>query len=107
MKPRNVSRLSTACMRWSRLGRRPVESNCDIIPHRATRPCGRSAPRAGSKLLSADIVEVDVDAVRRGPLQATGYVLSPVIDSFIESELVHQQSPLGFPAGATDDFGCP
>ena len=42
-----------------------------IAPQIATRPCSRSAAERRLQVVAADVVEVDVDAVRRGLRQLT------------------------------------
>ena len=101
MKPRRVSRFSTAWIRCCTPGADEASSIVEIIPHSATRPCSRERVQGGDEMIAADVVEVQVDAVRRGRRQALREA-RPVVDPLVEAQLVDQQAGLLRAAGAAD-----
>ena len=55
--------------------------------------------------LAADVLEVDVDAVRGGGLELRAPVLGTVVDGRVEAELLGEDRALLGPAGDADDAG--
>ncbi len=103
MKPRRVRRLPTTWIMLCGPGEGPVALYWAIAPHSAARPPTFRTSIAASRCVAADVVEVDVDAVRRGVAQAgqDGAVL--VVERGVEPEVVHEVIDLRRRAGAADD----
>src|SRR5213080_590327 len=89
-KPRSVRPFATALKRFGGPGTGAVALYVEIAPHSVTRPRGRSASSA------ADVVEVQVDAVRRGGPQQLADVAVAVAERGVGAEPVaHERDLLG------------
>ena len=99
-KPRSVRSFAVA---WKRL-RGPAGVALVGRDGAAQRDAAAAAQRAerGLEVLAADVVEVDVDAVRRGRAQQLVDRAVVVVEGGVEAELVAQVRDLVGRAGAAD-----
>ena len=72
------------------------------MPQIATRPLRRSAQRR-LEMVAADVVEIDIDAFRRGPAQEIAHRPGLVVERGVQPELVQEVRDLLVGARASDD----
>jgi hypothetical protein len=105
MKPCRVARLTSKSSKVSRAGRRGTVVVAGDQPAKGDPGVEVEAGEDRIHDLAADILKVDVDAVRGGGLELLAPVLGAVVDGRVEAELLGEDRTLLRAAGDADDAG--